>query len=163
MKIITSMKVSVLSMMLAACTPVMAQDVVEDVVEQLDPLKQALADTISKVTAATGEAVDFLQAEIPEVIRQLLMWKGVESFLWFVISILSIPSAAYCVAKFCKNIKDFEAAPYSEGGHYIPRIIILAIAGIICLASVFVNFEITWLQIWLAPKVYLIEYASTFL
>ena len=42
------------------------------------------------ITNATGTALDFLDAEIPDVIQQLLVWHAIESFIWFFLGLMFI-------------------------------------------------------------------------
>src|SRR5437773_4823709 len=48
-------------------------------------LQDALADTITKATTVAGEAKDFMVEQLPDVIRQLLLWKFFENLLPMVV------------------------------------------------------------------------------
>ncbi len=54
------------------------------------PLEAALLSIINNTTQAVGKGIDFLSTQIPDVIHQLLMWKAVESFIWFIIPVIFI-------------------------------------------------------------------------
>src|SRR4051812_16717463 len=49
---------------------------------QPDKLKDALAELITGVTQTAGQAKDFLVSEVPDVVKQLLVWKAAESALF---------------------------------------------------------------------------------
>src|SRR3982751_6068040 len=44
-----------------------------------DKLQSALADTLNKATTVAGDAKDFIAGQLPDVIKQLLVWKFFES------------------------------------------------------------------------------------
>lgn len=52
--------------------------------ENVSALEQAVADIIVTATETVGEAKDFVLAELPDVVQQLLLWKAVYNFMWFV-------------------------------------------------------------------------------
>jgi len=49
--------------------------------QTVDLLKQALAQILNKATSGIEKSVDFLNAQLPEVIEQLLLWKMWESLV----------------------------------------------------------------------------------
>ena len=120
-------------------------------------LDEALIGVINKATAVTGDAidgvksvtgktVDFVIAQAPELIHQLLVWKLIEAILYFVLSIISIILCVHFTKKF------FE----SSDGVILIFTGVLGILSIILSISSFSNI----LQISFAPKIYLIEYAA---
>lgn len=135
-----------------------------------EELQTALADLISKTLQGVDASKDFLTAEIPDVIEQLLMWHGIYSFIVFMLMALWFMLAIYFNVKqykFWKNIiRDEEKIKKLPGFfndynnkvnwgviassnllqllHFIPLIVMVE--------------NIAWLQIWLAPKIWLIEY-----
>jgi hypothetical protein len=124
--------------------------------KNLDTLQQSLAMVIDKATAGVEAGVDFLSAQLPDVIHQLLMWKAVESFLMFSLSLalfVVIGIMWRYVYKFEK--KNADRISVSGSGIFFGGLMTCAL-GAVALCS----FSITWLQIWIAPKIYLIEYAS---
>lgn len=112
------------------------------------PLNQALADSIIKATGLTGNLIDFTKIQLPDVIHQFLMWKFVESGLDFIIGILCFPLMFYFFKK-------------SNGGDHEGY----SLLSVICfvLVILFVPFNWDWLQIIIAPKVYLIEHTKDLL
>lgn len=123
-----------------------------------DEIQAALAEILQ----TTLDAKDLIVSEIPDVIAQLLLWHGVYSFILFLIGFAFI--AAHVV--FAKRIlswcvlsaKKLESE-YGPGGAAFLVFPGVAHVVLIIIATVgFLNLE--WLQIWIAPKVWLIEYAA---
>jgi hypothetical protein len=103
----------------------------------------------------------FLSEQMPDVLHQLLVWNAIESFMWWVTSIIMImipillwKKVMYSVYNkdgwaFKNDAEDILMPAYFVGGG--------ALCGIgICLFA----SNLDWLQILIAPKVYLIEYAA---
>lgn len=138
-------------------------------------LELALAELINKANNGIDSATGFLQAEIPDVIEQLLLWHGVYNFTMFLCSIL-ILSSLYWQARFFFG--KIPAMPTEEnkagnwfyeryhGGSSIPTIrgvgysVSLCIFLIVEIIIAFYCLNLIWLQIWIAPKVWLLEYAA---
>lgn len=124
-----------------------------------DELQKALAAIINKTIGAMDASVNFLQAELPEVIRQLLLWKAVQSCIQFCICLAVFAAFATATVKFLKA-----AAEYKTKGDYddnIMRPLLGIISGGIATIMIFVvGCNLEWLQIMIAPKVYLVEYAA---
>jgi hypothetical protein len=99
--------------------------------------------------------VSFLQAELPDVIYQLLLWHGVKSLIYaasaVVIFLMFFRQSVYfakAILRECENDGDGSIL-------FIPY----AFAHILYLFPISL-FNLTWLQIWIAPKVWLLEYAA---
>lgn len=112
-------------------------------------LKQQALEIVKGGKDAAGKAVEFLQGQLPDVVQQLLLWNFWLNFIEFLVAIawaIIIISFAY---KFIKKfLKDGD-----DGA--VPGVMIFA-AFFLFPAGFFINLQ--WLQIWLAPKVWLIEY-----
>jgi len=122
-----------------------------------EELQKALSELLGKANDGIDSASGFLVAELPDVIHQLLMWHGVYSFITCLLSIITL-IVTYKVSINIAN-KTFNA----EGESFInyPHVIfpIAIISAIVVPVSLsYINIE--WLQIWIAPKVWLIEYAA---
>lgn len=134
------------------------QTVVEVVKEiTTDPLKDALVIMINGVTQVGGKTIDFLSQEIPEVITQLLIWHGIKSGICFIVgwSLLIIPLYMYInmARKRWSEWSDDDAFAYcSYGAVGYLFTLLLVNAGI--------DPNLNWLQIWITPKLYLLEYAK---
>jgi hypothetical protein len=119
-----------------------------------EELQQALAELINKSVSAGESAIAFTQEQLPEVIQQLLTWKLVESLIWFALSALFFLAGNTLTAvTILRSMKD----PDSDSD-FVLFMLFVALCGN---AAIVIGTNVTWLQIWLAPKVYLIEYAAS--
>lgn len=115
----------------------------------VNPLEQALATILQKTVNAVEAGVNFLSGQLPDVIQQLLMWHAVKSGIFFTILLIISLAFAYITRKLL--VKD-------DWDDYF---LIQLVTGV--LGAVFFFFamhHLEWLQILVAPKLYLIEYAA---
>ena len=125
-----------------------------------EQLQQALASILGKTMQGVEAGVSFLSTEIPDVIHQLLVWKmyyaGLES--------IALIFGLIAFYKFCKFYEKTEGDFFKEYGTATPPAIIIFIVGgiysLLSCAQLFLNIA-TMFKIWLAPKIYLIEYAAS--
>lgn len=159
-------------------------------------LQDSLVSIIQQVQSGVSAGVSFLSAEIPDVIKQLLIWKAVEAIFWASFEITLVILATILVIKtisMVKSLSSLEAvsdtakdlldncsrhhddykrleAEYKNSkvaaNSPIPAAIMLfigtgvmVIIGLIAFLNIWGNL-LTALQIWIAPKVWLIEYAA---
>lgn len=113
-------------------------------------LQQALAAILNKTTSAVQNGVSFLQGQLPDVIQQLLMWKLVESLVWFVVLLVLCISMALLTRWIIKHKNVDEI-----WGLAIPTVTGFVLSGIGALS------HNAWLMILIAPKVYLIQFAAS--
>ena len=132
----------------------------ETVVTQ-SPLEAALLQIINTTTQAVGKGIDFLSEQIPDVIRQLLMWHATKNA---VISVLLIGIAVILIVISCKiwkHGKNYIAKTQHDEekgfSYFISGILGLISILPLCLA---VNKALIVLKIVIAPKIFLIEYAA---
>lgn len=114
-----------------------------------EQLQAALLSILHSTINAATVAKDFLMAEIPEVIRQLLVWHAVEAG---VLALCFLVPALLLVGAFWKN----REWCFEELG----PLNLFILFGVIGLSSGAVVNGLTVLKIWIAPKLYLIEYAA---
>jgi hypothetical protein len=125
-----------------------------------EQLSIALATILEKALAAAQTGGQFLSEQLPDVIQQLLLFKAIESAVVCAIGLAIC--AAIAVAGY-RLWKAGVAIPYNKydndgrEGRMIIGCAMQIAAGVI--ASCILT-HMTWLQIWLAPKVYLLEYAA---
>lgn len=136
-----------------------------------EQLQQALTAILNKTMSGVDAGVNFLSAEIPDVIHQLLLWKMVYSLVIFIGGVLLLLITVVFVYKqTCKvevegnvNWKKYKAnLSFDTDGDVHPGIIAVIAGG--CFGAGFGiagMTDLTWLQIWIAPKIYLIEYAAS--
>ncbi|HCO3755888.1 TPA: hypothetical protein ACNTUM_000630 [Escherichia coli] len=137
-----------------------------------------LVDLLQKASNGIDAAVSFSQAQIPDVIHQLLVWNFTKSLASTIFVILTIPIVVKFARGMFKRQQDgfFDNEGYSwdkgkpkykptlvwqRDGDLSPFTMIFAGAiGIYAVISLGVIADMTWLKIWIAPKLYLIEYAA---
>ncbi|MGP3147075.1 hypothetical protein [Serratia bockelmannii] len=113
-----------------------------------------LAELLQKAVSGLDSAVAFSQAQLPEVIHQLMYWKAASYGLRIVVMSLLFLG---CVVLFRKGVGWVRGWEIEEIGF------ISAIAsGVLGIILMFLIFDDTGnlLQLWLAPKIWLIEYAA---
>ena len=115
-----------------------------------EELQKALLSILNSTINAATAAKEFLIAETPEVVRQLLMWKAAEAA---VISFALLIGVALVVVPWWKNRKWclHELGPLNFFPGFAVFILLFFALG---------NFLIM-LQIIIAPKIYLLEYAAS--
>lgn len=134
-----------------------------------EALQNALASILQRSITAVDAGVAFLSAEIPDVIQQLLMWHAVSSFIVFFLSLLvwlismrmfwpNITQGKEIKESGGKYIETWTHNKYGELENPLPYLF-PAFASLTCGAVASSN--VAWLQIWIAPKIFLIEYAAS--
>ncbi len=137
-----------------------------------------LEELQKKLLEMINSGTDFLSEQIPDVLHQLLLWYGVYNFILFIVGITVMFGMPYLMYKLIKKyggvgdvheIKDRwgdtrkvhkntlthdydgELASWNSL-HIVTIFFYLLILG--------VSMNLVWLQIWIAPKVWLIEYVN---
>ena len=130
--------------------------------ETQNPLEAALLSIITNTTQAVGKGIDFLSEQIPDVIHQLLVWEaskaGIIAFCWIVVAgvLITISTKLY---KFSKSHVTKSTYDERKGFGYFCSII-TGILSVGALSGMVVQLLIV-VQIWLAPKIFLIQYAAS--
>lgn len=111
--------------------------------------QKVLADLLQKASNGIDSAVSFSQAQIPDVIHQLMIWNAVSSALVQIFCVFLITGCYFMAIKAWKT---------RDGDIIFPS----WIASVIFISGGFIGFfsNFDWLKIYLAPKLYLIEYAA---
>ncbi|HGC0330088.1 TPA: hypothetical protein ACIY1F_004414 [Escherichia coli] len=138
-----------------------------------------LVDLLKKASDGIDSAIAFSQAQIPDVVHQLLVWNMVDSLIKTLIAISTIPLVIWFMKKQYQKVEigkfDNEGWSWEKWKPKYKQTMIWESNGeisflILPLAAVFVLWvsfiiavvtNMTWLKIWLAPKLYLIEYAAS--
>lgn len=129
----------------------------------MSTINEAVALLIEKAISGIDASVSFLQAEIPDVVHQLLLWQLVSNAATCFIGVALLVGSVFWLNyqwKYWSTPIEYHGRRVErwEGssGAFIANIfILLPITWGLCLLN------LTWLQILIAPKVYLIEYAAT--
>ena len=125
-----------------------------------ETLQNALAEILIKATETAEVAGAFVVAELPDVVQQLLMWKMVESIAMCLVGVLIlIPSAVLLYRGITSKIPYFDQN--DEPTAKMALTIIGGLAAILPGGFGFAALNLDWLQILIAPKIYLIEYAAS--
>jgi|TARA_R110000851_G_scaffold87200_1_gene190038 hypothetical protein len=117
-----------------------------------DQLQSAVTGLIEKTMKGVDASQDFLTAEIPDFLTQLLLWYGVYMGIKASIAVILFTFAIYLGRKVYSLLQDQEFQDLHVW--LIVLSFISTVAG-----SVLMN--LTWLKIMIAPKVWLVEYAAT--
>lgn len=123
-----------------------------------EQLQKALADLLNMTIEGLDAGVAFMQAELPVVVSQLLLWYGVKSLLLCLYGILAVSLTAivwWKWFKYCKNSGKIDCDEFTT-------IFMPAIIAIVPIVSGVSSLNMEWLQICIAPKIWLIEYAAQF-
>lgn len=121
-----------------------------------EQVNKILVELLQKATNGIDAAVSFSQAQIPDVIHQLLVWNFTESVIFSLLGAMIFFVAQLGAWRALKYLrKEWEDDSISDHPEVIPIfcvwVVTLAPLGWI---------DLIWLKIWLAPKLYLLEYAA---
>jgi hypothetical protein len=138
------------------------------------PLDIALAEAVTKTVDSIDTAAGFLAAQAPEVISQLLLWHGIRSALMCVLGIVILYALQH-LARSCTGPGDkidhdselhrnnhLQTLTHDGNGEWCPRVIGTVFAGSL---GIVMGIDLTisnldWLQILVAEKIWLLEYAA---
>ncbi|MFG1501675.1 hypothetical protein ABMA70_15825 [Halobacteriovorax sp. XZX-3] len=135
-------------------------------------LEQAVVHLIDKSIAGIDNAVDFLSAELPVYIEQLLTWYAVKGFIGLAISIGVLWLGIHMVRKVFIGLDAFKAEDkenewfewgYGKSAEPTLKAACFAIAGLVLVFSGLLGtLDNLWepIQIMVAPHVWLVEYAA---
>ena len=121
------------------------------------------AERILKLFADSLEqGKDFAVSEAPEVVQQLILWKRVEYGV-IVAVLLLFGVICWRVMVNCGKLADKEEV-HKDGSSSDWRYgqVLGAVVGL-CLLTALIGVNIYSLRVWLAPKVYVLEYAAELL
>jgi hypothetical protein len=119
-------------------------------------LEKILIPLIEKAASGAENAADFAIAQAPEVVEQLLRWKMCHSLLVFVGLIGLFALMTYGVYKYVISAD----GPSYDGTAEVMIIVLYPMVSLFLLCAGSVAHALDWLQILIAPKLYLIEYVA---
>jgi hypothetical protein len=129
--------------------------------ETINKLDTALSDLISKATETGPKIVDWLCVQVPDLVNEILIWNSAQSAIECVFGaflVLVVPTLWW---KFLARDHMFGSKkPRPEDGLWVLYGLgsIFTVVPSLIIGGHYVNF--TWLKIYLAPKLYLLEYIS---
>lgn len=118
-------------------------------------LEEKLVEVINQAQKAGAEAFLFTKEQAPDIINQLLIWKFWDNVTQSLMGLVLLCASLYCLFY---GIREEKRDRYNDIG--IPIIIISGMVGALS-AIVFLGGFLMALKIYLAPKVYLLEYAAS--
>jgi hypothetical protein len=128
-----------------------------------EELEAKANDALASVLDGVIEAKDFVISQVPDVIHQLLTWNFTASIIPFMITLILFIIESVC---FIRALKHYNKTGWPENIYdtnfvKIGSIIIVVLFLLSCFILIpIMCLNTGWLQIWLAPKVWLIEYAA---
>jgi hypothetical protein len=133
-----------------------------------EQLENAVVALINKSVEGVESSINFLQAEIPEVVYQLLMWSVVDNLikglLYLIVSLFWFYWAIYIPYKTIQKARKNKAETFFtyKDGSVSEGVAVLGINILIIIPLLgSVHFLMGALKIWIAPKVWLLEYAAS--
>lgn len=142
-------------------------------------LQDAFAQIILKATSSIEAGTEFLAAQVPDVIHQLLLWQMVKSLVVAGIALLLVIAACAWIYQTIRltsvtsamSVKYYDSSDVSIGREELDtakrksdtaQFISMFFGGFgICAAVLLIAKLLTVTQILIAPKIYLIEYATS--
>ncbi|MEL5280834.1 hypothetical protein PTR01_21305 [Serratia bockelmannii] len=113
-----------------------------------------LVNLINRAASGIDQAVDFSKAQLPDVIHQLMIWKAVSYSLRIFTFLMLL---TFCAFLLRKGVALLREDIRSNTGF------VLTLPSLIVSLGLFIDLcgSIgSAIQLWLAPKVWLIEYAA---
>ena len=132
----------------------------------MSKIEDTVVELIQKSVSSVEQGISWISGELPDVIHQFLMWKLAASILFIVLWCIG----AFIWSRYCAEYKRIEVQNSSNRNTYNAPIIdtetyetILILSGLVMSVLFFgvVVCGFTILQILIAPKIYLIEYAAS--
>lgn len=119
-----------------------------------------LANMFEHAASAVQDGAIWLQGQIPDVIKQFLKWKATEDIVYIVLGLM-VGLGAYIISRICWKMHKtaVENSHYYDGSWMI-GVILPAIIGTILTLLIVCHNLLDLLEILIAPKVYLLEYAA---
>jgi hypothetical protein len=122
-----------------------------------EELQSAVTSLISGVLSSADKAGDFLAGELPVYLAQLITWYGVYNFILFIAGLVLFSVLAIVDYKVGKRM----SGVWSDGDFLSCYIMAGSLARLFVYILPFAFLNLTWLKIWIAPKVWLLEYMAT--
>jgi hypothetical protein len=128
----------------------------------IEALDKAVSNLIQFSTDKGAKLVDWLYAQAPEVVEQLLVWHFAESLIVFVICFFFIAIYPFVLYKIARSlyVKFDVSKMRDEFNFWYPTVMISVLTIALSQICSWQTVNLAWLKIWLAPKVYLLEYIT---
>lgn len=119
-------------------------------------LNEALVDIIHQATSGAAAAKNFLVEQAPDVVRQLVTFNLAYHIALIVIALVIAIASVLAARKVYDMIRGSD----DNDGAAMPLAVFLAIVASMAWVPMFAIGLRETLELWLAPKVWLIEYAA---
>ena len=116
--------------------------------ELVEKTQLAMVEMIESIVKAKDFAVD----QAPEVVSQLLAYNTLLYASWSALWVACIILSAWGLWKFIALVKDDD--------DWIPGVVFTVVCLVVSLCALIETTFNGWIKIWLAPKVWLLEYAA---
>ena len=138
-----------------------------------EQLETQLVEILQSVSTSVGDAKEFIIAELPDVVQQVLSWYTVLSVVENILAILLLIVIGYMIRNMILKPKSMNTAnlvqrlsfmkdPYAENGiEYSPAVLLVIAVTFGLFLVAMSKLNIVFLKILIAPKLWLIEYAAT--
>ena len=132
-----------------------------------EQLQLAVSTLIQTSLNAIDKGTAFLSNQIPEVIQQLLLWKAIASFIEFSFGIFIIGGIfAWLIYQYKYWTTTVTTLWGTTKVRFEDDVGVFSLLNIFLIIPLIYGsscINLIWLQILIAPKLYLIEYAKDFL
>jgi hypothetical protein len=138
------------------------EEIKEKVIDKtLSTLDAQLVTILNDVTADIGKAKNFLVEQTPLVVQELLNWYMVWNFVLFLASIIILILIMVGYRKMMTKANKPNWMFNERGDTWgDPRVAVPGIVFIVMFIIAMNIINLQWLKIYIAPKLWLIEYAS---
>lgn len=141
-----------------------------------EQVEQKANELLLNLIDKAQQGMEFAEAQIPDVIEQLLVWKFAASMIGFVFWVVIFIASAWLFKRaFAMRRRAIDAYEKGEGWTRLAEcssitshqydfmtVGVFFASGVACAISINCALgQLEWFQIWLAPKVYLLEYAAS--
>lgn len=129
----------------------------------LNELDKLFVTLIEGAKEKGPKVVDWLYAEVPEVVEQLLLWHFAQSLVTFLVCFFFIFIFPFVLLKVAYHLHaKLEVNKFKDKfNFFFPAVLCFVILNIPAQIASWEAINLTWLKITLAPKVYLMEYVSS--
>jgi hypothetical protein len=121
--------------------------------DKLDTLNLALTQVILKATEGVEQGINFLGEQIPDVAQQVLVYNLSSALLWLFLGVALLVATNKTASWWRSCWEDTEDKLFAT-------VICFTVGGIPSVVIIVCNMQVA-LKIWLAPKLYLLEYAAS--
>lgn len=134
------------------------------IVDMLRGVKNASGEVYAASKTMIVKAIDFAQDQAPLVVQEFLKWKMMEAIVYLIVGIIGLLVISYVSYRAFIFFRKIDNTPDLCGNtDYFGRIMTLIVTVVILLPIVFASIipnSLRIIKIKVAPRVYLIEYAS---